>query len=223
MDAPDTESVQIEALPDGLDGGSTVLVASAGDPSQRAIGLRILCRRGTADDVALVVTTTESADTTVETYERVGTDGDRPALGIVDTTSDDPSVAAVYSEIPVVFTPSSDDLERLVLALSDLSERLSPSSGERHLVLRSLTPILESTPVARICTVLERITGLRSENGLCLLGIDHTAHDEETMTALTEHVDGVLWVTYPSPDEVAFECRPSRGHSRSVMSGDRDT
>lgn len=217
MDAPD--SVDMETLPDSLSGGATVLVASAGDPSQRALGLRILSRRGTAD-AALVVTTSEAADATVEIYERVGTD--RPALGIVDTTSTEPSVAAVYREVPVVFTPSSGDLERLAMALSELSGRLSLTGDDRHLVVRSLTPILESASTSRVRSTLERITDFRSENGLCLVGIDYTAHDEETMSALTAQVDGVLWVTQPSPDTVAFEYQPSDGGGRPAMGGERD-
>lgn len=212
--------LQVDALPDGLGGGSTVLVASAGDPSRYAVGLRILATHGTAEDTAFVVTTTESAGQTIETYEALGAKAALPSLGIVDTTSEHQSVSALYGETPVVFTPSSGDLERLVMALSDLSGNTSPSNGARHLIVRSLTPILQSASTARVRTVLARITGLRSETGLCLIGLDYTAHDEETMTAVVEHVDGVLWVTQPSPDRLAFEYQSTRGrHSRSVIGG----
>lgn len=208
----DLEELQVDTLPDSLRGGSTVLVATAGDPLQYTVLLRMLSVHGTAADTALVVTTTESAHLTIETYEGLGVETDRPSLGIVDTTSEHQSVSALYGETPVIFTPSPADLERLVIALSDLSDNTSSSNGARHLVIRSLTPILESASLAHVCTVLDRITDLRSETGLCLIGLDYSAHDEETMTAIADHVDGVIWVTNPSSDRLAFEYQPTRGH-----------
>jgi len=208
--AVDREALQVDPLPENLSGGSTVLVASAGDPSQYAVGLRILCAQGTAEDTAFVITTTESADRTIEVYDTLGVDSERPSLGIVDTVSVQQSVSALYDEIPVVFTPSAGDLERLVMALSNLVDTSPPTKGARHLVVRSLTPILAASSVDQLSTVLDRITGLRSETGLALLGIDYTAHDEETMTAMAELVDGVLWVTQPDPDRLAFDYQPTR-------------
>lgn len=212
----DPETLRVDPFPNGLSAGSTVLVANAGDPSRYAVDLRALCQYGQADETAVAVTTTESADRTVETYDRVCSEPDRPSLGIVDTTSERQSVSALYDETPVIFTPSPGDLERLTLALSDLSQNNPPSNGNRHLLVRSLTPVLETTSTTRVCTVLDRITGLRSGDGLCLLGLDYTAHDEGTMNALTERVDGVLWTTQPSPDSVEFEYRQAKGRFGDV-------
>ncbi|GAB6861194.1 hypothetical protein ACFR97_14095 [Haloplanus litoreus] len=212
--AVDRETLQVDPLPETLGDGSTVLVASAGDPSQYAVGLRLLCAQGTAEDIAFVVTTTESADRTIEVYDGLGEETERPSLGIVDTVSVQQSVSALYDEIPVVFTPSASDLERLVMALSNLVDTTPPTGGARHLVVRSLTPILEASSVDQLSTVLDRITGLRSETGLALLGIDYTAHDEATMTAIADLVDGVLWVTQPAPARLAVDYQPtSRRHS----------
>lgn len=214
------EALCVDSFPGGLSAGSTVLVASAGDLSQYAVDLRALCQYGQADDTALVVTTTESADRTIETYGRLCSESNRPSLGLVDTTSERQSIAAPYDETPVIFTPSPGDLERLTLALSDLSNDLSPSNGNRHLLVRSLTPILETTSVARVSTVLEQITDLRSGTGLCLLGFDYTAHDEKTMEALAEQVDGVLWVAQPSPDRISFEYRQATNRHRRASKRD---
>lgn len=219
----DPLDLEVDPLPESLSGGSTVLIASAGDPSQYAVSLRILGSYGAIEDTAFVVTTTESVDQTIKTYTRLGTEFDQPSLRIVDTTSQQQSISDLYGETPVVFTPSPDDLERLVLALSELSGDTSPPNGERHFAVRSLTPILSAAPIDRVSTVLERITGLRSENGLGLIGIDYTAHDEATMEAVADHVDGILWVSHPSPNQITFDYQPRRGrNSQSVLGQLRD-
>lgn len=215
--AVEPEAVRVDPLPDSLTSGATVLVATAGDPSQDAVCLRVLRAQGSQADRAFIVTSTESADRTVERYRSVDRTAGCPPISIVDTVSKQQSVPALYEETQVVFTPSPGDLERLVIALTDLADRAPPTSGAHHLVIRSLTPILESSSPTHVGAVLDRITGLRSESGLCLIGIDYTAHDEETMTAIGDLVDGVLWVTQPSPDRLTFDYQSTRGrHSRFV-------
>lgn len=199
-----------DPFPEDLSRGGSVLVASSGDPTRYAVELQALCEYGAGDDTAFVVTTTRSADTTLETYGRLCPDG-RPDLRLVDTTARQPSAPSIYGEAATIFIPSPGDLERLVIALSDLSEATPPSDGARHLVIRSLTPILEETPVERVCTVLDRVTGLRANAGLCLLGIDYTAHDEATIRSLAGQVDGILWVTESGEDTLEFEYLPTRG------------
>lgn len=194
------QSTKIGALPDRCTSGRTLLVAAAGSPTRDALTIRLLSEYGGSDATAHVVATTERAEATLDTYDSLAAT-EHPSLGIVDTRSANQYVSAVYDQPPVVFTPAPGDLERLVLA--EISDRLPPATSH-HLVVRSLTPILETTPTERVCSVLERITGLRSKTGLGLLGIDYTAHDESTMQAVAEPVDGVLWARH-SDGDVAFE------------------
>lgn len=205
----------MDTFPDDLSGGGSILVATAGDPTRYAIGLHALCKYGDGPDTAYVVTTTRSADTTLDTYDRLCPGEGRPRLRLVDTTARQPSVPSVYGEAATIFIPSPGDLERLVIALSDLSEATPPSDGARHLLIRSLSPILEETPVERVQTVLDRVTGLRANDGLCLLGIDYTAHDESTIRSLAEHVDGILWITESEEeDTLEFDYLPTNERRR---------
>lgn len=218
----DTDAVQVGPFPEGLSAGSTVLVAGTVEPATYAVTLRALAHFGGADDTALVVTTTESTDRTRERYEALCRDGAGPALAFVDTTADRPSAASLYGDQPVVVIPAPGDLERLVIGLSDLTGNQPPANGTRHLVVRSLTPILENASTADVCTILERVRGLRTGSGLTLFGLDYTAHDEATMSALSEHVDGILWVT-EKKGEVAFEYNPASGrHALPVMGNESD-
>lgn len=221
--APTEGPVRFSGVPNSLTTGATVLVASAGDPTDQAICLRLLETHARGDDTAFVVTTTESADRTLDANRELGDREARPSLRVVDTESQQQFVSSLYGETPVVFTPSPGDLERLVLALSELAENPTPGSTQ-HLLVRSLTPVLEETTTASVCSVLERVTGLRSKTGLCLLGIDYTAHGEETMSAVAEHVDGVLWVTEDAEGRVEFDYSPTRGvYTRSTTATDTGT
>lgn len=211
--APDDWEVTMDTFPDAFSTGASVLVASAGDPTRFAIGLVALCRFGDPDDSAVVVTTTESADRTLETYEGLCAESQRPSVGFVDTTATHPSAPALYRDTSTVYIPSPGDLERLVVALSEVSGTAPPSDAARHLVVRSLTPILAQAPTERVCTVLNRVTGLRANDGLCLLGLDYTAHDRATIETLAEKVDGILWVSESAPETLSFDYHSTRDQS----------
>lgn len=210
--APLERKWEVESFPDDVSAGSTVLIASAGDPTRYALDLQALCKFGGADDTALIVTTTEGAIETLERYEQLCPESNHPSLGFVDTTGTQPSAPALYRDASTVFIPSPSDLERLVIGLSDVSENTPPADGARHLIIQSLTPILDVTPTDHACTVLERVIGLRSKSGLCLLGIDFTSHDEETIRTVAEQVDGILWVSESSSGtlDLEYESVPSR-------------
>lgn len=153
-------------------------------------------------------------------YTTVRSDAGQPALALVDTTSEQQYVAAPYNEVPTVFLPSPGDLERLVIALCDLTETRPPPSESRHLVVRSLTPVLRAAPASRVYAVLERIAGLRAGSGISAIGLDYTAHDEKTIAELTKRVDGVLWVTEHADGRLGFdfENAPSSLSSRGDQS-----
>ncbi|WP_425499370.1 DUF7504 family protein [Natronosalvus caseinilyticus] len=205
--------MSLPSFPETLGSGSTVLVAGTVDPSHYALGLRALCQYGHDSESALVVTTIESADQTCSAYERVCST-DRPLIGLVDTTSERQYVSSFYRDSPTVYTPSSADLERIVIALSDLTESKLPTTETRHLVIRSLTPLLRSSPSKRVCRVLQRITGLRTGTGIGFFGLNYTEHDKQTIAELSHHVDGILWVTQGSDHDLEFEYQAARNYSR---------
>lgn len=204
------DAVEFEPFPTGLSAGLTVLVAGPVDPTSYAVSLRALSQFGDGDDSALVVTTTTSADRTVDRYDAVCSDSDSPVLRLVDATSENQSLSSPYGDQPVVFTPSPGDLERLVVSLSELTGNRPPASETRHLVVRSLTPLLENASTDDVCTILERISGLRTGSGLSLFGLDYTAHDEGTMATLSDHIDSILWVTERS-GVLEFKFSPTGG------------
>ncbi|WP_317176110.1 DUF7504 family protein [Halomontanus rarus] len=204
------EKLSIPAFPNEVTAGSTILIAGTTDPSEYALGLTALCQYGQHDDSGLVVTTVDSAERTLEHYNTVCSATDRPEIGLVDTISEQQYLSAIYSDPPTVFTPSANDLERIVVALSELLDCSIFTRGSRHLIVRSLTPLLTRAPLARVCQVLQRISGLQTENGIGVYGLEYTKHDEETITELTKYVDGILWVTERSDQTLEFDFESTR-------------
>lgn len=202
---------QISDVAEAIAPHSTLLVAGTVDPTEHAIGLHLLSHAGSPDDTAIVVTTTEGRDEVVahtREYESGDvTENATPSFAVVDTVSEEQYLTAPYEDVPTVYMPSADDLERVVIALSDLTGTVVPSTGTRHFVIRSLTPMVEGATTERVCRLLERVKGLRVGEGLGIFGVDFTAHDEETMNELTSVVDHLLWVSEDSDGQLQFELR----------------
>lgn len=199
-------------LPGTLADGASILVVGPIEPAEHALCLRLLGQYGAAGDTSLVVTTTASASETVDAWDEVAPAGDRPSIGVVDTTSEEQSIAATYGDVPTVFTPSSGDLERIVMAISELTGPSPPPGPSRHLAFRSLTPILHAAPTDRVCHVLDRTSGLRTGGGLGLLGVDVTAHSRTTLAKVAGAVDGVVWIERATDGNFRCEFHPKREH-----------
>ncbi|MGB9965078.1 DUF7504 family protein [Halobacterium hubeiense] len=135
--------------------GATVLVATAGPPTDYDVGLEALATFATGSDTAVVVTTATPATRTIEAFAARTGVSERPALKLVDATGTRPAYGAPYDEIPVLSTTGPGDLERLLVALADLTDRSIQSPARRHLVVRDLSPILDTATVERVTTVLE--------------------------------------------------------------------
>lgn len=198
---------QLSDVADAISAPTTMLVAGTVDPTEYALSLRLLSHAGSSDDTAIVVTTTEGCDEVVAHTRDVEDAGGIPSLAVVDTVSEDQYLTAPYADIPAVYMPSAGDLERVVIGLSDLTGTVVPSTGTRHFIIRSLTPMIEGATVERVCRLLERIKGLRVGDGLGIFGIDFTAHDDQTMNELTTVVDHLLWVSEDTDGRLQFELR----------------
>ena len=201
----DQEGLEALTFPEALTDGATVLLCGF-DPTEYALGLRCLKQFGSAGDSAIVVTTNQGVSETTDTYSSLIGSESGPSIGVVDMVSEGQSVTAAYGEVPTVYTPSQGDTERLVIALSDLTGKIA-AGGNRHLVVRSLSPMLTATSTANVSDVIERISGLRTTGGLAVFGLDYTAHDEETVTAIAQTADRVLWITEQSDGGFEMDLR----------------
>lgn len=197
----------IAEIADAVSQSTTMLVAGTVEPTEHALCLRILSHAVGPDDTAIVVTTTEGREQVVERVSEFESPEGTPSLAVVDTVSEDQYLTAPYADTPTVYMPSADDLERVVVGVSDLTGTVVPPTGTRHFVVRSLTPMIRGATTERVCRLLDRTTGLQAGAGLGIFGIDFTAHDEATTNALTAVVDRLLWVSEDADGQLRFELR----------------
>lgn len=204
------------AFPDALSDGTTVLLCGF-DPTEYALTLRCLERFGGDADEAAVVTMKRGVEATIETYSSLDVSPSHPSIGIVDMVSEGQSISATYEAVPTVFTPSEGDTERLVLALSELTGR-SVGANDQHLAVRSLSPMLTAAATTRVTDVAERISGLRTTNGMALFGLNYTVHDRDTVQSVSNVADRVLWVSRQADGSFAMELRSTRtGHGQFTV------
>jgi hypothetical protein len=136
-----------------------------------------------------------------------GTDQFDPSVGspdVVDALSSDLSVAALCTDAPTVYVPSPTDIERLAVVIDELTADSPPAGGRRHLVVRSLTPILETVAPETVARSIDCSTDACPPTGLCL-GYRYTAHGDAALDSLVPHVDGILWVERSTSGEITFE------------------
>lgn len=206
----------VGAFPAAMATGTTAVLCGF-DPTEHAVGLRCLRQFAGPTHEAVVVTTERGVEATVETDSAVGEMTARPSVRVVDMVSKGQSISATYGEIPTVYTPSQGDTERLVLALSELTGQ-SPAPAHRHLVIRSVSPMLRAAATTRVTDVLERIAGVRTTDGCALFGVDYTRHDTETVRSLSNIADRVLWVSRQSDGSFAMDLRSTRsGHGQFTV------
>ncbi|WP_449405044.1 RAD55 family ATPase [Halegenticoccus soli] len=189
--------------------GSTLLVTGPFDLTGSGLCLRLLCQYGTSAESALIVTTQESAETAIDRYSSLSAADDSPSIGLIDTTSPQ-YVRAVYGDSPVMFIPSSSDLERLALGLSELTHLEALRATPRHLAICSLDPLLATTPTPRVKRFLERLSALRANGGIALYGVDFAAHDSSTLSDISHIADAVVWVSRTSTGALKFELESTR-------------
>lgn len=204
-------SVDLEAIPRSVPNGSVICVAGPSPLTDYALPLRITDRYTATDDCRIIVTTATGADETIAQQNAITPAGGH-RVGVIDTTADE-HVASLYQEHPTISLARTGELTQITLALWDLEEALSTACSTPHVIVRSLTPILEQAGLERVTNVLESvIEHQRAAGSLTVFGIEYTAHDERTMAALERLADGIVWVERTGQGDLELEYQ--RTHHR---------
>lgn len=198
----------LEELTNGptLGAGQTLLVAESGDLRHHDVALRLLAAQSDPAEGVAVVATKTSSEAVLGDFELLETDDAADVLGVVDAVSHDQNLPASYRKTPISHVPGPQDVARISLALSDLTRQSEREDRRRHLVVQSLTPLLETSDPDVVCRFIRRATrDSRVVDGFSILTVDFTDHDERTMTRLRDCSDFVLWVEESPDDTLDFE------------------
>lgn len=150
------------------------------DPTEPAIGLRCLAQFSDTDDRVAVVTT-----------KRVSRKQSTHTRRSLKPRTIPQSALSIWCPRDRRYRPlmvrsrrySRGDIERLVLALSELTEQ-TDRGKDQHLLVRSLSPMINSAEPDQVADVLDRISGFRTAEGVALFSLDYTAHDKSTVTTI---------------------------------------
>ena len=197
------------SAPDSIATPGTYLVAGTLDPAEHGLPLRLLGRYAESNDGVLVVSTTESASATIERVRSLCAGHMDGKLGVIDAVSRNQYISALYEAVPSIYTTTPRDLERIVVALSELTTAVR-TRDSRHLVVRSLTPSFSETNADDVYRFVERVVGLRTGSGLALLGLDLSAHDDAVVRELLQRVDGMLWADARTDGPITVQARSAR-------------
>ncbi|NUB93530.1 hypothetical protein HT576_21300 [Haloterrigena sp. SYSU A121-1] len=202
-------AVDFEGIPDAIPDDSTICIAKPAPLTEYAIPLRITDRYTADNDCRVIVTSLVSAEETIQQQQSL-THSAVSRIGVVDTRADG-YLESLYQENPTISLPQPGELSQLAIAARDLHEALSTSCSKPHVILRSLTPILDAEPLERVTNVLERLIRQQSSSSsLTVFSIDYTEHDEATMAALEALADGIVWVEQTGERPLRFDYRRVR-------------
>ncbi|WP_425499142.1 DUF7504 family protein [Natronosalvus rutilus] len=198
-------ALDFEGLPDSLTEDSVILVAKPAPLEEHAVSLRILDRYTSPEERRIVVTTAISAERTIRQQTALESP-DSGRFGVVDATPQN-HPSSPFQKYPVVSLPHSVELTRLVLALWELEASMASDSRTTHFGIRSLTPLLADEGLERTISVLEHLIEGRTDSGLVVLGLEYTRHNEATLSALREIVDGIVWIEERTDGSISAEYR----------------
>ncbi|PSQ46958.1 hypothetical protein BRD15_07975 [Halobacteriales archaeon SW_6_65_15] len=196
-----------------LRAGQTLLIAESGDLRRHAVDLRLLAARSDPAEGAAFVTTETGSKATLEAYESLDAEESSAVLGVVDAVSHDQNLPASYRETPVSHVAGPHDLARLSVAVGDLLGSSEREDRRRHLVVQSLTPLLETSDSDVVERFIRRTTHSAFVDGFSILRLDFTAHDERTLKRVRNLADVLLWVEESPDGALDFEVEqmsPSR-------------
>lgn len=184
------------ALPDETIGelapGTSLLIAGPAMSGKQGLALDLLAAGEAGENGLLIVSTTETAESCIDQLEqRVGT-VDPGRVGVVDCSGSTQQEA--IREIATQRVSSPGDLTGISIATAKLMEQFATQgvSDVRHglVSVSTLLQYLELDTVFKFLHVYMR--RINDTGGLGIFTVDNAAHDQQTISTITNEFDGVI-------------------------------
>lgn len=185
-------------IANGLPADGVTVVSTSFSPDDEGLPMELLVDDLARSDTVILVTAHRPPGAVIETYEERFAGPSTPSLSIVDTTAGQ-RFEDSYHDVAVTGVPGAEDLARIALAIAELAADAWTAEGDVHVVVPDVAPFLTSD-VALVRRMLHSLDDLAAVSGFLAVGIQYTAHDTETMAAITGVADAVVWADR-GPDE----------------------
>ncbi|MDY6817462.1 MAG: hypothetical protein SVG88_02280 [Halobacteriales archaeon] len=185
------DSYVFDGLPlDGIRAGSTVLVAGPTHGGMRALGYRMLV--GPAGEGAIIVTTNRRASRIVDDSRQAGLEIQEDSTGIVDCVGSEEQ--RVPARLLSVGGPS--DLTGIGMRFSDLYMEFKRAGVNRvRTGLYSVSTLLAYSDLRTVSRFIHTLIGrIDKVDGLGILCIDPSNHDEQAVNTLSQFCTGTITV-----------------------------
>lgn len=183
-------------LPDGsvdsLPAGTNVLITGPAMVGKRELAFQLLAAGHEEGEGVLCVTTSASASTMLDEFDRRVPTLDRDRVAIVDCSGGDSQQA--IREIATERVSSPGDLTGISISTAKLVQRFSERdvSNIRH-GLVSISTLIQYINLSTVFKFLHIYTSrIEDTNGLGIFTLDSTSHDPKTVNTITSEFDCVI-------------------------------
>lgn len=183
--------------------GPLTLVAGSFPPDAESLPMALVSRDLAAEDTVILVTANQPPADVIESYEVRFTGSDTPNLAIIDVTADQ-TFRDTYHDVTVVGIPGVGDITRTLVEVSEVAEDVQSRGGDVHVVIPDIAPFV-GTPRTHVTRMLRSLREDDAITGTVVVGFQYTAASSETMAALRDVVDTIVWAEKTPEGEVDLE------------------
>ena len=176
--------------------GTNILVAGPAMSGKRQLMLRALAQGADVGEGSVIVTSRDSAEEIIDSFQGHLTDTD-VYLRIIDCVS---SQGGTEQESDIVLTVNSPgDLTGIGIEFSEIAQNAEATGVERlRIGFHSLTPLLMYVDLQRLFRFLHVFTSqIQSRDWLGLFAIDPESHDEQVVNTISQLFDGMIEIRLP--------------------------
>ncbi len=185
-----------DVLPDvEIDPGTNVLVAGPPLTGKRRIAFDILASGADRGDGSIVVTTKDSADKVLESFDDHVGEGVEPDIGVVDCVTKQRGIGTIDDDPRIKYASSPVDMTGIGIKLSEFLQEFYEARGltQNRVLLHSVSTLLMYSDLQTVFRFLHVFTGrIQSADAMGVYVIDSTAHDDQTMNTLKQLFDAVV-------------------------------
>lgn len=188
---------------DAVDPGTNLLVSGPPMGGKETVAYRILAHGLERDEGVVIVSTTDSAEKTIQSLADVAGTVDTLPVGVVDCVTQQQGAETTDTR-QIKYASSPVDMTGIGIQLSELLEEFYERQGlqNNRVLLQSISTLLMYSDLQTVFRFLHVFTGrIASVDGLGLYTIDPTTHDEQEMNTLKQLFDGVITVEDGADDQ----------------------